>query len=474
MFAGLLLSSLLLFQAAPDSYQQSLQRGQAALQAGELEAAEAAFQQARNLQPARAAVYYSLGEVLSRRERPGEAIANFRRAIELAPHDPQPYLRLAALEAQLKRFHDAEQVLRLLLRLRPRSAEAYLLLGRIAKEQEDNALAEKHLRRYVNLRPRDPVGLGELGIVLLTDEKSREGEALLKRALAIDPGLGLVHYNLGLLYVLRGENEKGRSYLESAVRLLPANADAQYQMGIVLVRLNEPEKAEAFFRKAIELSPEHLEARYALGTLLGRLARPQEAAEVLADHERRSAAALEKRQRDRRVSAYHMEVKNLLEENQTEAADGKLTEILAIDSQNDLAHYRKGQIAFLRQDYASALAEARSAINAKSFEPAYHLLEGMCLERMQQDEPATEAYGRVLNLADYSDAHAALARLALRRNDAAQAVEHMRRAVALEPKDADLRLTLAEVLAMAGDEAGSRRERARAQALRNPSPQPQR
>lgn len=472
MLAGLLLSSLLLSQVAPDSYQQFFQRGQAALQAGELDAAETAFQRARELQPARAAAYHNLAEVFSRQGRSGEAIANFRRAIELAPQDPQPYLRLAALEAQLKRFHDAEQVLHRLLRVRPRSVEAYLLLGRLAREQENNALAEKHLRHYTRLRPRDPVGLGDLGIVLLNDAKSREGEALLKRALAIDSGLGLVHYNLGLLYVLRGENEKARPYLETAVKLLAANADAQYQLGIVLVRLNEPEKAESFFRKAIDLSPEHLEARYALGNLLGRLQRPQEAAEVLAEHERRSTAALEKRQQDRRVSAYHMEVKDLLDANQIETADAKLGEILTIDPKNDLAHYRLGQIAFLRQDYGTALAEARSAISAKGFEPAYHLLEGMCLERLGQDEPASEAYQRVLSLADYSDAHVALARLAMRRNDTAQAVAHLRRAVALEPKDPDLRLVLAEALASAGDAAGSRRERARAQALRNASPQP--
>ncbi|MGH9580960.1 MAG: tetratricopeptide repeat protein, partial [Terriglobales bacterium] len=86
-----------------------------------------------------------------------------------------------------------------------------------------------------------------------------------------------------------------------------------------------------------------------------------------------------------------------------------------------------------------------------------------------QDEKAAGAYEHVLRLADYSEAHVALAGIASRRGDAEQAVEHLRRAVALEPKDPDLRLALAKALSEAGDLAGSRRERARAQALRNAS-----
>jgi len=75
----------------------------------------------------------------------------------------------------------------------------------------------------------------------------------------------------------------------------------------------------------------------------------------------------------------------------------------------------------------------------------------------------------VLRLAEYADAHVALAGIAGRRGNLAQAVEHMKSAVALEPRNPDLRTALAEVLAQAGDLAGSRRERARARALRNAS-----
>jgi Flp pilus assembly protein TadD len=451
MIAGLLLSSLLLLQVAPGSYQSFLQRGLAALEAGQLDAAEAAFQQARELQPTRAAVYYNLGEVFSRRGQSGEAIANFRKAIQLAPQEPELYLRLAALESQLKRFHDAEQTLNKLLRLRPRNADAHLLLGRVARERDNSALAEKHLRQYVRLRPKDPKGLAELGTVLLRAEKSKEGEALLKRALAADPSLGIVHYNLGLLYSLRGDHQRSKRHLSTAVRLLPTHTDAHYQLGTVLVRLGELDQAEKAFRKALELSPEHVESLYALGTLLSRLGRSQEAAEVLAEHEKRSAAALEKRQRDRRLSAYHMDVKRFLEEDRLEAADEKLKDILELDPQDDLAYYRRSQILFLRQEYERALETVQRAMGKKDFEPSYHLLEAMCWERLGQEEKAALAYQRVVGLADYAEAYLALGRIELRQGKSAEAVAHLRRAAALEPKDPEIRQALAAAEDAAGD-----------------------
>ncbi len=458
MIAALLLSALL-FQAAPaSSYRVVFQRGLVALEAGHLEEAEAAFRQARELEPTRAAVYHNLGEVFSRRGQSGEAIANFRKAIQLAPQEPESYLRLAALESQLKRFHDAEQTLNQLLRLRPRNADAHLLLGRVARERDDRALAEKHLRQYVRLRPKDPKGWGELGTALLRDEKSREGEALLKRALAIDPSLGIVHYNLGLLYSLRGDHQRAKPYLETAVRLLPANAAAQYQLGVVLVRLGELETAEKSFRKTLELSPEHLESLYALGTLLGRLGRTQEAAEILAQHEQRSAAVLEQRQRDRRVSAYHMDVKRFLEEDRVEAAEEKLDEILRLNPRDDLAYYRRSQILFLRRAYERALETVQVAIANKDFEPSYYLLEAMCWERLGQDEKAARAYERVVSLADYAEAYLALGRMELRQGKSAEAVAHLRRAAALEPGDANVRQALNEALAAeASKKAGSQK-----------------
>ncbi len=475
MLLSTLLLGLLLGQAsAPPTavFQQAFERGLEALSLGQLEAAEAAFQEAARIQPDNAAIQYQLGEVSVRRGKPGEAIARFRRAIELQPSEPQSYLRLAVLQAQLQRFHDAGETVNALLRSRPDYPDAHFLLGRLAEEQGDYALAEEHLRQYLRLNPENLKGVGELGVVLLAQERYQEAENLLQQVLAQEPGSGLAHYNLGLIYNRQGENQKARTHLEVAVRLLPEDAGAYYQLGTALARLGELPEAETALRKALELSADNLEAHYALGTLLSRMGRMEEAAALLAEHERRSGVALEERQRSRRVSAYHLDVKQLLEQNRLEEAGAKLDDILLLDPANDLALYRRGQILFLRRSFPESLANVQAAIQRKDVEPAYHLLEAMCWERLGQDANAAAAYERVLGLSEYADAHAALGQLELRRGNTQRSLAHFRQAVALEPEDPDLRLMLAEVLERTGDRDGARKQRTEAEALRGRTTRP--
>ncbi len=470
--AAILLSLLLgqgtTAQPAPQ-LQPLLERGEEALARGDLPAAESAFEEARRLEPDNPVVYSYLGELHARRREYGEALADFRKAIRLAPSEPQPYFRLAVLQARLERFHDARQTLNELLEARPDYPDTYLLLGRIAGEQGDHAAAEEHLRRYVRLQPEDPQGLGELGVVLLARENFQEAEAFLKRVLEIDPESEPAHHNLGRLYSRRGEHERAREHLEAATRLLPGNAEGFYQLGTVLMRMGELAEAETAFRRALALEPENLEARYALGTLLRRQGRSEEAAEVLAEHERLSARALEERQRQRRISAYHLDARKLLEQDRLEEAREKLQEILALEPENDLAYYRLGQLFFLRREYERALEAVRSAIRAKDFEPAYHFLEGMCWDRLGEAEKAARAFERVVELADYADAYRALGRIELGRGNYPQAVARLRRAVELEPQDPDLRLALAEALEKAGYEEEARKQMAEAEALRSGS-----
>jgi len=173
----------------------------------------------------------------------------------------------------------------------------------------------------------------------------------------------------------------------------------------------------------------------------------EEAARSMAQYERLSAAALADRERTRRLSSFHLEIKSLLESDRGLEAEPKLHELLALDPENDLAYYRLGQVAFLRQDWEGTLKDVSEALARKPFEPAYHLLAGMTQERLGRDEEAAAAYERVVALADYADAYLALGRIELRLGKTEQAVLHLRRAVKLEPQNPEARQRLREALA---------------------------
>lgn len=455
---------------AGSKFEQYFQRGLHALGRNEYEAAEAAFRQAAKLQPQNSLVYFHLGQIHLQRRQFGEALTYFRQAIARDGREAQFYVHLAVLYTQLQRFHDAQETLAELLRVRPDYAEAELLMGRVAQEQGDHLTAERHLRQYLKAQPDVPEGLWRLGVTLLAQEKHGEAELLFLQAVEKAPDLGPAHYNLGVLYSRRGEQEKARSHLQRATLLLPDNGQVHYHLGAILSRLDELGQAEEALRRALSLSPDLAEAHYALGTLLRRAGRAQEAARALAEYERLSQALLDERQRSRRVTAYHLDVKRLLEQDRLPEAQAHLQEILQVDVRNDLAYYRLGQIYYLRRDDELALEMVNKALSLKDFEAGYYLLQGMCLERLQREEEAGAAYRRVVGLADYAGAHLALGRRALGRGEAREAVEHLKKAVGQEPENVELRLLLARALEQAGDHEESRRQQARAKELRQKQP----
>lgn len=443
---------------ASESFQRILDRGIEAFSKGDLQAAETAFREAQQLEPESSLVLFHLGETHFRRRDFAQAIIHFRRSIDLDPKEARFYLRLADLYSQLLRFLDARRTLEELLRARPEDFHTYLMLARLAEGEGNHALAEQNLRRYLNFNPGDPEGLSLLGAALLGLERYEQAEAPLNQALVKDPKQGFAHYYLGMLYSRQGKDPQARQHLESAIQLLPADAQAHYQLGQVMARLNDVANAERTLRKAIVLAPQLTEAYYSLGSLLRRLGRDEEASRFLSEHNRLSSTGLEERQRSRRVSSLHLEVKSLLEQNRLEEADKRLHEVLQIDPQNDFAFYRLGQILYLRGEYLRALETIRTALGYRDIEPAYIVLEGMCLERLERDSDAAAAYERALSLGDHPDAYLRLSRLELRQGKIDQALKRLRRAVTLKPDDLRLRQALVEAVEKTGNRDQDRRE----------------
>jgi Flp pilus assembly protein TadD len=243
-------------------------------------------------------------------------------------------------------------------------------------------------------------------------------------------------------------------------------------LGTALARLDDLANAEGAFRQALTLDPKKEDAYYALGSLLQRTGRAEEASQVLTQARRVGVTTQEEHQRSRRLSLLHHSVKELLEQDRLDEAERKLDEIVQEDPRNDLAYYRQAQILYLRRDYGGALEKVQAAVGFKDFDPAYPMLEGMCLERLGRDLEAFRSYERVVALADYADAYVALGRIEFGRENKAPGLVHLRRAVELEPENPEFRLILAEALDQTGAHAEAQKQRTEAAGLANKSTPP--
>lgn len=161
-------------------------------QAGQLDEAEAAFEELLELQPGLAEVHGNLGYVYAQKKDWANAEAAYLTALELNPAEPSFSFALTEV------YRDSGQ-----------DEKAQELLDKMASERPENAAAQ--VKR---------------GVFLLNSGKNEEAQAAFEAALAADSSAAEAHYHLGTLLVGQGKVPEAIEHLEAYLATGPENAQA--------------------------------------------------------------------------------------------------------------------------------------------------------------------------------------------------------------------------------------------------------
>jgi hypothetical protein len=138
---------------------------------GQLDAAEAALQEAIRLDPASAKALNNLGNVLGDRGALAAAERAYRDAIALDPALPEPHNNLGHLFRRQNRLPEAEANLRAALNLAPNLVDARINLGNVLVDQGQYAAAEEQYCAALALAPHNADAQYDLGALhLLTGQ----------------------------------------------------------------------------------------------------------------------------------------------------------------------------------------------------------------------------------------------------------------------------------------------------------------
>src|SRR6266436_2439409 len=210
------------------------QRGQMALQQGDLEAAETDFRRVLQSDPRSAAAYVNLGVIEMRRKNWDKALGELRHAEKLAPKMPGIRLNIGLAEYKRGNYPDAIAPLSAAMRDQPEAVQPRYLLGLCYSFVGQHADAAKTLeplwpqmsdqfvylyvlgisafysgnkeldqqatQRLIEVGADTPQFHLLMGKALLNH--SDDGRALeeLKRVEAADPNFSFLHFNLGMAY----------------------------------------------------------------------------------------------------------------------------------------------------------------------------------------------------------------------------------------------------------------------------------
>jgi len=206
----------------------------AAVQRGDLAAAERAYATVQTSHPSCAEAFFELGMLYDRAQQPGKAAPQFERVVALTPNNPQAWDYLALSLEPLGEFERAEQ--------------AY----------------KKGLE--VNRGPQFDYFLDyNFGRFLMKRNRLEEAAAHLDRAVALAPHTRAVYYERAKLREKLGRYQQARQDAEKALSLpdpagIILDLQVYYQLARIYSRLGEKDLA-AKYRKLAETSKVPLASR---------------------------------------------------------------------------------------------------------------------------------------------------------------------------------------------------------------------
>lgn len=286
--------------------QVSFARGQAALQSGDLAAAEKSFRQVLSVDPRSAAAYANLGVIAMRRKdweharsllqkaehldpkmagirlniglveyrsaNYAGAIAPLTSVVAEQPENVQARYLLGLCEVFTQRYADAVATLEPLWEQRSADLMYLYVLGMAAHNSghsaANDALDERALKRLIEVGGDSPELHFILGKAYLNRQDDHAAIAELNRAAAADARLPYVHFTLGAAHMRMGDNDAlAEEEFRKDIAIEPDLADNYQQLGVLYTRMQKPEEAEKAFAEALRRDPKMASARFGLAQL---------------------------------------------------------------------------------------------------------------------------------------------------------------------------------------------------------------
>ncbi|GCD99421.1 tetratricopeptide repeat protein [Embleya hyalina] len=386
----------------------------------------AAFERADRLVP-RAATGYELGRLHRDAGRPDEALAAFERSLTIEPERPEVLYAMALTHLRRKPADKAQRVaaleaaVGLLTRtctLAPTHAQAWLGLGRAQHALGHDDAAFEPLRRACELMPEHVDVQMEFVDLALARGQRAAAIPVLRRVVAGRPRHVAANLILGTLHDEDGDFVAAAPCFERVVAVEPGHARARFGLGRALFEQGEAGRAIPHLAAVPErdAAQHHLLARAysAAGEPAAADAAFSAAIEAGDDsaiaHHRQACVRLRRELRQDAIASF-WRVLDRADDDSPLAAEALLFRGITYREEGDLgaaradadaavaaaprdarAHYARGQLAVLEDEWATARGAFETAVRLDpDYAPARFGL-GLVREHAGEHEGAAEAY----------------------------------------------------------------------------------
>ncbi|XP_064011708.1 protein O-mannosyl-transferase TMTC1 isoform X1 [Pogoniulus pusillus] len=263
-------------------------------------------------------------------------------------------------------------------------------------------------------------------------------ESLFSSGVKTLPHNAKVHYNYANFLKDQGRNAEAIYHYKTALKLYPRHASALNNLGTLTKEVVE---AQDYYRRALQLNPQHNRALFNLGNLLKSQGKKEEAVTLLRDSIKYGPEF---------ADAYSSLASLLAEQEQLKEAEEVYKAGIENCPESSDLHNNYGVFLVDTGAPEQAMSHYKQAIRLS---PAHHVAMvnlGRLHRSLGQNKEAEAWYKRALKVSRKAEILSPLGALYYNTARYEEALQVYREAAALQPSNREIRLALAQVLAVMG------------------------
>jgi tetratricopeptide (TPR) repeat protein len=239
---------------------------------------------------ATAEAYNALGVLYAEGNKLNCAVPAFEEALRLDEQDWRARYNLASALIKKGEETQAADHLHILIQQKPDSPDVHNTLGSLLQQQGELEAAAEEFKAALRCDPAFALAALNLGQVLIDQKRYTAAIAYLQDVLKSSPPPDLksqLQMTLAVAYAESGDSDQAIGTLEQMIKAHPDDADAHFNLGTVYAKLGPAlgyQKAIANFKEALQIDRHNDAARYSLAKVLVQLGQFSDAVPYLSDY----------------------------------------------------------------------------------------------------------------------------------------------------------------------------------------------
>ncbi|WP_126452752.1 tetratricopeptide repeat-containing sulfotransferase family protein [Sulfuriflexus mobilis] len=226
------------------------------LNQGHVQEAVPILEQIVNKYPKDIEALATLGSIYGQSGQLEPAVHYLERVIEINPNDLDTLNNLGVANMMLGNTDLARRYTEQVVKLQPNDAGNHFNLACILHELKQYEDAIEHFNKALILEPGSADVLVNLGVCLKDINHNQEAKQTFLKLLEQTPNSPEAHYNLGTIYNDEDDTEAAIEHLSIAVQLRPDYADAHLNLGNALLSIEHKKEASQHYEQAARLKPD--------------------------------------------------------------------------------------------------------------------------------------------------------------------------------------------------------------------------